>query len=255
MKAIVLAGGKGKRLQSEQFDIPKVLRIANGKPLLHYVLNSIRFVDKTDIYIVVGYKQELVREFLGAPAAECDSVDYGGCNIVVQTEQLGTGHAAMMPEKYLKDYDGDILVCFGDMPLFTQKTMGDLHSAHKVSGNDCTILTDNFTGDEIPHYGRVVRENGAIAAIIEHKDCTNEQKQLRELSVGPMVINSKLLFHALSLVGNDNAQKEYYLTAVPEIVMRLGKRLGSYTTTGSNEIYGVNTPDDLEFCNKQLSKN
>ncbi len=254
-KAIVLAGGLGKRLAAEASDLPKALRLANGKPLLHYVLDALGFIKPEDTYIVVGYKHEEVRRYLGKPESEDDIIGQGSYNIVYQREQLGTGHAANMAAPYLSGEGGDTLVAFGDMPLFTRGTFEAFYREHIEKGNDCTILTDLFRGDDIPHYGRVIRtDDGGISAIVEQKDCTPEQKLVRELSVGPMWVKTGLLFKALAQVGNQNAQREYYLPDVPPILVRMGYKLGSLVLDDSPEIYGVNTPEDLAYCEAYLSK-
>ena len=130
MKCIVLAAGKGTRLQSEKFNAPKVLRKANGRPLISYVLENTDFIPKEDTIVVVGYKREMVEEQLD-PAYK----------VAVQEEQKGTGHAVQMAAPYFEGYDGPVLIVYGDMPLFTKETYQNLIAHHEKTGAKCTILT------------------------------------------------------------------------------------------------------------------
>ena len=239
MKAIILAAGKGKRLLSETMNMPKVLRLAAGKPLIGHVLSNIDFIDVSDIVIVAGYKREMVFETLG------DKYTYA-----VQEEQKGTGHAVMMAKDAFEGYTGDVIILYGDMPLFKKETYKNLIKAHQDSGADCTILTA-ITDDKLA-YGRIIRENGEVCDIVEDKDCSPEQKAIKELNVGVYVFKADALFSNLDKIKNNNAQGEYYLTDIPKILIGEGKKIASYSTTDSMEILGVNTPEDLELCEKIL---
>ena len=239
MKAIVLAAGKGKRLQSEKFNAPKVLREANGRALLSYVLENINFIPEDDTVIVVGYMREMVVE-----------KTKGAYKFATQEEQLGTGHAVASAKDFFKDYDGSVLVLYGDMPMLKKETYANMVKQHVESGADCTILT--AITDSPLAYGRIIRENGKIVDIVEQKDCTPEQLNIKELNVGVYVFDSKSLFNNLSKLKNDNAQGEYYLTDVPKLLIAESKKVEAYTIGDTCEIYGVNTLEDLEFCEKNL---
>ena len=242
MKAIILAAGKGTRLHSEQSDLPKVLRRANGKSLLSYVTKNVSFVDPADTVIVIGYRGELVEAEMGP------SFSYAW-----QREQLGTGHAVAMAKDYFKDYDGDVLVLYGDMPLFSEATYRGLAEAHTASGNDCTVLT-SIVEQKLP-YGRIIRdENGTFTGVVEDKDCTPEQKEIKELNVGVYAFKSRALFENLENLKNNNAQGEYYLTDVPKILMEQNRKVGTFTIESDIEIVGVNTPEDLAFVEAELKK-
>ena len=219
--------------------MPKVLRLAAGKPLIGHVLSNVDFIDASDIVIVAGYKREMVFETLG------DKYTYA-----VQEEQKGTGHAVMMAKDAFKGYTGDVIILYGDMPLFKKETYKNLIKAHQESGADCTILTA-ITDDKLA-YGRIIRENGEVSDIVEEKDCTPEQKAIKELNVGVYVFKADSLFDNLDKIKNNNAQGEYYLTDIPKILIGEGKKIASYSTTDSMEILGVNTPEDLELCEKIL---
>lgn len=238
-KAIVLAAGKGTRLQTEGITLPKVMRQANGKPLLHYVLQNLCFMDKQDIILVVGYQREEVLRVFG---------DYPHA---VQEPQLGTGHAVAVAREAIGDYDGPVLVCYGDMPLLRRSTYEDLLSAHQREGNACTLLTGECRW-ELP-YGRILRgENGEFLGVVEDRDCTPEQRAIRELNVGVYVFDCRKLFAALGQLNNNNAQKEYYLTDVPAILRAAGDRVGACCACHDGELIGVNTLEQLEMVEREL---
>lgn len=233
MKAIVLAAGKGTRLQSEGCNLPKVLRTALGKPLLGYVLDGLQFLNKEDIIIVAGYQHEKVEQaFAGYPFA-------------MQAEQLGTGHAVACAQEAVGDYDGPVLVCCGDMPLIRRETYESLLRAHAENGCTCTFLTG--TSDRELPYGRILRdENGEFIRVVEDKDCTPEQKAIRELNAGVYAFDCQELLACLELLKNDNAQGEYYLTDVPELMRQRGGKIGLCCVELGMQIIGVNTPQQLQ---------
>lgn len=241
MKAIVLAAGKGTRLHSEQYDLPKVLRTALGKPLLGYVLEELRFVGQENTIIVAGYQREKVEAaFAGYPFA-------------VQSEQLGTGHAAFCAKDAVGDYDGPVLVCCGDMPLMGEKTYRTMFETHEKEGNVCTILA--ATCDRELPYGRILRcADGTFDRVVEDKDCTTEQKKIRELNAGVYVFDAKKLFAALAGLKNNNAQGEYYLTDVPAMLREAGGRVGVCAACTAEEMLGVNTPEQLREVEEYLKE-
>ncbi len=239
-KAVVLAAGKGTRLQSELSDLPKVLREAAGRPLLAWVLGKTAFVPPADTVVVVGYKGDLVREAVGP-----------SYHFVEQTEQLGTGHAVQMAAPELADFEGAVLICYGDMPLIRQSTYEGLFAAHEKDGNACTMLA--YISDKDMKYGRILRdEAGNFDRVVEDKDCTPEQKKITELNAGVYVFDAKLLLAGLKQLQNNNAQGEYYLTDVPAFIREQGGRIGIYPTTGEAEGIGVNTQADLDFVSELL---
>ena len=240
-KAIVLAAGKGTRLQTEGITLPKVMREANGKPLLHYVLENLSFLDKKDIVLVVGYHREDVLAV------------YGGYPHAVQEPQLGTGHAVAVAKDHFADYDGPVLICYGDMPLLRRGTYENLIRAHQEAGNACTLLTGTC-GWDLP-YGRILRNaDGSFLGVVEDRDCTPEQKAIRELNVGVYVFDSKKLFAALSQLKNNNAQKEYYLTDVPAILRTQGDKVGACCACEGAELIGVNTVEQLRMVEEALGR-
>lgn len=232
LKAVVLAAGKGTRLQTDGSTLPKVMRLANGKPLLAHVLAALDFIAPEDIVLVVGYKKECVLEAFGAyPHA-------------VQTQQLGTGHAVMAAFETLGDYDGDVLICCGDMPLIKKETYRALAEEHVRAGNDCTILTGT-SSEDLP-YGRVLRDvNGEFCGMVEEKDATPAQKAIRELNSGVYIFRASKLRAVLTDLRSDNAQGEYYLTDAPVLMQKRGGKIGVCRRELGYEIIGVNTPEQL----------
>lgn len=232
LKAVVLAAGKGTRLQSEGCDLPKVMRRANEKPLLEYVLEALSFIGEKDTILVVGYKKEDVL------------ARFGEYRFAVQDEQLGTGHAVLSAEDELRGFDGSVLVCCGDMPLLTRETYKALADVHFEEHNACTILTG--TSDAPLPYGRIVRDDkGCFLRLVEEKDCTPEELKIRELNSGVYVFNALKLLPALSKLKNDNAQGEYYLTDVPAILRGEGEKIGVCMRDMGSELIGVNTAEQL----------
>lgn len=238
MRAIVLAAGKGTRLLRKGDDFPKAMKPLCGKPILSYVLKSLDFLDKKDISVVVGYKREKVLEA------------FHGYDFVMQEEQLGTGHAVKVCEKSFDDYDGPVLIMLGDMPMFKQQTLLDMFALQKKTGG-CVILTA-VSERKLP-YGRIIRdESGKFVGVVEEKDCTPEQKLIKELNPSIYVFDAKQLFSALGELRADNAQREYYLTDVPAILQKRGIPVTTHTIRDDVQIIGVNTEEDLELCAKYM---
>ncbi len=240
MKALVLAAGKGTRMQSGEAGLPKVMREACGRPLLSYVVKALSFLPREDILLVVGYKKEAVLSaFPGYPYA-------------VQEEQLGTGHAVVSARELLSDYTGSLLICCGDMPLMRTETYEALIRKHAEDRNLCTLLSG--VSDEPLPYGRIRRDaRGDFSAIIEERDCTPEEKAIRELNAGVYVFEAPALFSALSKLRADNAQGEYYLTDVPGLIREEGGKVGVSAVCTPLEMLGVNTPEQLREVEAALA--
>ncbi len=242
VRAIIPAAGKGTRLKTGENDAPKVMRLCAGRPLLKTVLESVDFIPADDIYIVVGYKKETVTDFFGP-----------GYHYVEQTQQLGTGHAVMVCEPEFSDFDGTVLVTFGDMPLFHKEEMREMCRLHEQNGADCTLLTAE--NPDLKLWARIVRdEKGGFRGIVEGKDCTPEQAQIKELFSGVLAFNSRSLFSVLPEIRTNNVQHEYYLTEVPEIMVKKGMKVLTFPIADGNDLRGVNTLEDLAVCESILSK-
>ncbi len=242
IRAIIPAAGKGTRLQANSGDLPKAMFRVNGQPMLEIVLENINFIENDEIYIVVGCAKEKIIEYFG------DRHHY-----VEQKQQLGTGHAVMECAPAFEDYEGSVLITFGDMPLFRRDEMLKMCLQHQQNGADCTLMTAE--NPDLKLWARVTRdEKGDFKAIVEGKDCTPEQAQIKELFSGVIVFNSKSLFSILPQMGCANAQKEYYLTEVPELMAKQGMKVQTYFTKDGDDLRGINTPEDLEMCEKILKQ-
>ncbi len=242
IRAIIPAAGKGKRLQKVSGDMPKAMFRVGDRPMLEVVLENIDFVQKQDTYIVVGYGKEKITEYFG------DQYNY-----TEQTQQLGTGHAVMTCAEAFKDFDGNVLITFGDMPLFRRSELEKMCLQHQQNQADCTLMTAE--NPDLKLWARVLRDDqGDFCAIVEGKDCTPEQAQIKELFSGVMVFNSKSLFQVLPQVGCANVQQEYYVTEVPELMVKQGMKVQTYFTKDGDDLRGINTPEDLDICEKILLK-
>ncbi|MGT2883431.1 bifunctional UDP-N-acetylglucosamine diphosphorylase/glucosamine-1-phosphate N-acetyltransferase GlmU [Streptococcus ferus] len=223
--AIILAAGKGTRMKS---DLPKVLHKVSGITMLEHVFRSVSALNPAKNVTVIGHKAELVKQVLA-----------GQSDVVLQTEQLGTGHAVMMAEELLADQDGQTLVIAGDTPLITGESLQNLVAYHRSHKNVATILTaeavDPFG------YGRIIRnQNGEVTKIVEQKDASDFEQQVKEINTGTYVFDNKRLFEALKKINTDNAQGEYYLTDVISIFKEAGEKVGAYKLLDFDESLGVN---------------
>lgn len=232
---VILAAGKGKRMNNP--NLPKVLVEYKNRPLLDYVLHlSLSLVPK-QIIVIVGHQKEQVINFI-------QKFDNSLIDFVEQNEQLGTGHAVQQAEpKVLGDVDS-VLILSGDVPLLTKQTLDEFIRMHNFYTSDASVLSSvapNSTG-----YGRIVRdEEGRFARIVEEKDASDEEKTIKEINSGIYIINKSLLFDALKLVQNNNAQNEYYLTDVISILNNQGKNVNAFCIADFDEIQGVNSIVDL----------
>ena len=223
--AVVLAAGQGTRMKSKLY---KVLHPVCGKPMVEHVIDHIGSLDVERIVTVVGHGAELVKEKLG------DKSEY-----VLQAEQLGTAHAVQQAEPILGELEGTTLVVCGDTPLIRPETMQALfahHESHNAKATILTAVTENPTG-----YGRIIRDDaGQVAQIVEQKDASKEQQLVKEINTGTYCFDNKTLFEALKRVNNDNAQGEYYLPDVIEILQKQGEIVSAYVTDDFDETLGVN---------------
>ena len=240
IRAIIPVAGKGSRLQKVSGDMPKAMFSVGNRPMIDYVLENISFIDNKNTCIVVGYGKEKIIDHLG------DSFCY-----VEQKQQLGTGHAVMECAKEFENFNGSVLITFGDMPLFRRDEMEAMCLQHAESGADCTLMTAE--NPSLKSWARVIRnEKGAFQQIVEGKDCTPEQASIKELFSGVMVFNSESLFRILPEVSCSNVQKEYYITEVPELMVKKGMKVETYFTKDGDDLRGINTPEDLEICERIL---
>ena len=206
-------------------------------------MQAIDFISPADTVLVVGYARDTVTSA------------YPAYPYAVQEQQLGTGHATAAAEVALRDYDGPVLVGYGDMPLVRRETYLRLWELHRTQGNACTILTG--ITPECDSFGRILRRaDGSVYDIRERRDCTPEQAAVREKNSGVYLFDARLLFSALKRVKNENSQKEYYLTDVPKLLIADGYPVGALALEGEDavEIFGVNAPEDLTLCEEVLKR-
>jgi UDP-N-acetylglucosamine diphosphorylase/glucosamine-1-phosphate N-acetyltransferase len=232
LRAIILAAGKGVRMRS---DLPKVFHPVLGRPLLSYVIDTVKKLGIGQIYVVVGHKKEMMTDYFK------DS----GVIFVEQNEQLGTGHAVMQVKPLLADFSGEVLVLAGDVPLLrcsTLKGLIDFHLRHQAAATDLTAKLP-----DAGNYGRIIRDQaGHILRIVEKKDASPDELKITEINTGTFCFNSPALFEALAEVKAENAQKEYYLTDTIEILKRKKLPVFAYLASDYRETLGVNTPDELK---------
>ncbi len=240
MKAIVLAAGKGTRLSVLGTDLPKTMHQVKGRPIFEYVMDTLNFLDTDDVTVIVKYRKEKIIE------------SYPGLHYVEQGDDgYGTGYAVDCAYDRFKDYDGDVIVICGDTPLITQSTVKKMIEMHNTEGNACTILS--CEGEEGLALGRIVRdENGKLISIVEHKDCTDEQRKICEYNAATYIFNCKKMFDALKEVENSRATGEKYLTDVPAIMLANNEKVNAYMSKNSYEILGINSPNDLKIVEEVL---
>jgi UDP-N-acetylglucosamine pyrophosphorylase len=232
VRSVILAAGKGTRMKSEH---PKVATLLNGKPLIHYVLDSIYNSGIKSTYIVVGYKKEIVMDL-------CKN--YSNVHFVEQKEQLGTGHALLCAESELSEFEGKILVACGDVPFISKSSFSNLINSHTKNENEVTVLSCDFP--EPKGYGRIIRNsNHSIEAIVEEKDSNDEQKKIKEINTGTYVFESPRVFKDLKSINKENAQNEYYLPDLIKIAIQNKKKAGAFKLENHLESSGVNSPEDL----------
>lgn len=220
--AVILAAGKGTRMYSEK---PKVLHTLAGRPMAKHVIDTCTGLGAKNIYLVYGHAGDQMKQVLGEEPV----------NWVLQADQLGTGHAVNQAAPDFSD-DEKVLVLYGDVPLISRETIENLLEAQPTDGIALlTVMLDKPAG-----YGRIIRKNGPVVAIVEQKDATEEQKQIKEVNTGVMVATGGDLKRWLSALKNENAQGEYYLTDVIAAAHSEGRAVEAVHPVNPIEVEGVN---------------
>jgi bifunctional UDP-N-acetylglucosamine pyrophosphorylase/glucosamine-1-phosphate N-acetyltransferase len=235
--AVILAAGAGTRMKS---DLPKVVHKLSGKPLIKWGIDSLMPLKPDNIVAVLGHKSETVEK----------SLEGLNVKIAYQKEQLGSAHALIQAQKVLKNYNGQILVLSGDVPLIKTSTLSRLLKSNAKSGKAVTVLgakTDNPFG-----YGRIIKNKASLEKIVEEKDASPEQKAVKEIN-GGIYCFDKNVWNALSKIKSDNAKKEYYLTDAVEILKVSGKKAGFILTGDPYEVKGINSRAELAQAEQYLS--
>ena len=242
LAVIILAAGKGTRMKSQ---LAKVLQPLSGKTLLHYVLETVQELGADRVAVVVGFQADKVKSAFPDPKLE----------FVEQKEQLGTGHAARQTESCFKDFAGDILVLCGDMPLIRAATLKNLIKKHRESQAVCTLLTLKDNQGKIKDFGRILRDSDqSITGIVEHKDATEQEKKIDEYNSGVYCFDKALFYKALKSIGTGNSQNEYYLTDAIKYFVERECSVQSVQTDNSDEIFGINSPEDLKTAEQLLRR-
>lgn len=233
--AIILAAGEGKRMKS---NISKVLHKVCGKEMVNHVIDTLRESGIDDIDVIVGKGAEQVKE-----ATSNKNVSYS-----LQEKQLGTGHAVMCAKDFLNDKKGTVAIFTGDAPLITSETALNLMEYHEKGDYKSVILTSLV--DDPSGYGRVIRkENNEVQGIVEHKDCNAEELKVNEINAGMYCFDIETLLKSLKKLNNNNAQGEYYLTDIIEILKDEGLKVGALSVP-FEETMGVNSRIQLAQVDK-----
>lgn len=240
MKSIILAAGKGTRMKSET---PKVLHKIMDKTLLGYVLDNVKnIVDES--FIIVGHCAEKVEQFV--------SENYSSAKTVLQTPQLGTGHAVSMVCPYLENYDGQVIILCGDTPLVRENTLSNFVNYHNEINSDITVMSTIF--EDPTNYGRIIREDdNTLKCIVEEKDATSEQKAVKEVNAGIYCLNWGKIKNAFSQLTSNNAQGEYYLTDIIEWGKKNNLSVNAFILENNEEIYGINSRINLAEATKMMN--
>ncbi len=243
--AIILAAGKGTRMMHPE--LPKVLVDFRGRPMIEYLLDAIEqsgMCQKPTL--VVGYRQEKVRERLGQRVA-----------YIEQLEQRGTGDAVRAASALLEGHSENVLVFYGDNPFVPAKTIAAFVDAHIQAGAMITLAVTSvpdFRGlrEGLQYCGRIVRDDkGGVAGITEYKDATDELRQSRELNTMMYAFNAAWLWSHINQLKNSNAQQEYLITDLVTIAASEGARIGTFSIP-VEESYGINSKEELELLEKIL---
>lgn len=233
--AVVLGAGKGTRMQS---DLPKVMMPLCGKPMIRHIIDAMEEIGADKIVTVIAPDGDLVKKEV-APHKTC-----------VQHQQLGTGNAVLSARDELKEFDGDILVIFGDNPITTVKTYQQM-IARRREGYAVVVL--GFIPEDAARYGRLKMENGELVKIVEFKDATDEEKAIKLCNSGIMCFDGRVMFDILSQIGNENAAGEYYLTDAVAIARSQGLKC-SVVECSAEEVAGANTREELALLESFLMK-
>jgi UDP-N-acetylglucosamine diphosphorylase/glucosamine-1-phosphate N-acetyltransferase len=227
-----MAAGQGTRMKS---NIAKVLHPINGKPMVHYVIELALSLGSENTVLIIGHQREKAKELCSHYPVQ----------YAIQDEQLGTAHVVLHTKNILGTYKHDLLVLSGDVPLLTKTTLEGLITTHQNTEAIATLLTANLEDPE--GYGRIIRDNeGNVRKIVEHKDATSDELEIKEINVGIYIFKTLLLFNNLNLVQNDNVQGEYYLPDVVKMYVDRNEKVVAQLADNFDETRGINTIEQLK---------
>lgn len=240
IKSVILAAGKGTRMKS---DTPKVLHKIFEKTLLGYVLDNVKNIT-TENFVIVGHHAEEVTEFVNK--------NYNNAKTVLQSPQLGTGHAVSMVCPYLENYTGQVLILCGDTPLIKEETLKAFIEYHNSKNSDLTVMSTIF--ENPTNYGRIIREaDNSLKYIVEEKDATPNEKEVKEVNAGIYCLNWRKIKPAFSQLTSNNAQGEYYLTDIIAWGKKNNLNVNAFILENSDEIYGINSRKNLAEVTKIMN--
>ena len=228
---VILAAGQGTRMKSQ---LPKVLHRLAGRSMIEHVLTTAATLSPRTVTVVVGHRADLLRRHLSA---------WPGLQFAVQEPQLGTAHALQQAEPFLKGHSGTLLLLSGDVPLLTAQTVRRLVEGHRGATASATVAT--AVVDRPYGYGRIVRTKGQLARIVEERDATPAERQIKEINGGIYVFDLPPLFDALRGIAAHNAQGEFYLTDLVGIYRRKRKTVETLVVDDAQEIRGINSRTEL----------
>ena len=239
--ALVMAAGKGTRMKS---DLPKVLVPVCGRPMIEYVLDALTTGGIQRIIAVVGYRAELVQAALNGRK---------NLTFALQAQQLGTGHAVMVCRDLLADHRGPVLIVAGDAPLMQADSIAALMAEYQNRPAACVIGTayaENPAG-----LGRIVRDkDGNFLAIVEHRDASETQQQIKEVSMSYYVFDCQIMLDALDYIRPDNDQGEYYITDLPRVLLSRGLEVRAVPVLKPCEVLAINSMEELAVVEAEMSK-
>lgn len=241
--AIILAAGKGTRMQSLDPNHSKVSYPILGKPIINYVIDAIKPLNFQKMVAVVGFGGEVTKKLVEKDA-----------EVVWQRDILGTGHAVQQAEKILKDLDGETLIIYGDTPLVSTQTIERIFRIHEKENNALTVVSAVLSD---PHgYGRLIRNEKSyeLSAIREETDCSKYELDINEANTGICVFDNKLLFKYINKIDNLNARKLFYLSQLVELFVKDGLSVGSVVVEDMVEVFGINDRVQLSYAAKVMRK-
>ena len=241
--AIILAAGKGTRMQSVDPDHSKVSYPILGKPIINYVLDALKPLGFEKLVTVVGFGGETTKKLV-----EKES------EVVWQKEILGTGHAVLQTKEILKDLEGETLIIYGDTPLVSSDLIERILHIHEKENNALTVVSAILSD---PHgYGRLIREEKShhLLAIREETDCTEFELDINEANTGICVFNNQILFKYLDKMTNNNTRKLFYLSELVELLVKDHLPVGSFVCKDMVEVFGINDRVQLSYAAKVWRK-
>lgn len=236
--AVILAGGEGKRMNSEK---PKPMAEVLNKPMLGWVIDSLREAGVEKMCVVTGYHKEYIEEYLETLDIKIDTVE--------QKERLGTGHAVMMAKDFLINNPGDVCILCGDAPFMDSETIKEAYMSHDEKNSSATVISAML--DDPFGYGRIVRnDDNTVKAIVEQKDADEETQKIKEVNSGGYWFDSEDLLSVLGKITSNNSAKEYYLPDALKLLLEENKIINAYIAKSADTVLGANDPKQLAQLNE-----